>query len=98
MTDIDINIGLIFITALVTFILGLITEYLIDINITKVATKITYIIIILVMWWIAFSNPTETTEQMVDTMTRLTYYFVNTIIPLIIGEAFGDAIAKIINK
>ena len=50
------------------------------------------------MWWIAFSNPTETTEQMVDTMTRLTYYFVNTIIPLIIGEAFGDAIAKIINK
>lgn len=98
MPSVDINLGLIFINALIFFILGLITEYLIEVNATKVISKILYIIIILGMYWIFLSSPIESTSEFTDVMTKFVYYFVNVILPFIIGEIFGDVIGEYYNR
>ena len=77
MSSVDINLGLIFINALIFFILGLITDYLIDVNVTKIISKILYIGIILGMYWIFLSSPIGSTSEFADVMTKLVYYFVN---------------------
>ena len=98
MKEVNINIGMILFNVILFFILGTLTQFIIKINIAKIISKLTYIIIILVMWWIVISSPTETSEQVVEGITKLTYFFINVIVPFIIGEMLGDSIGGIFSS
>ncbi len=90
-----IDIGYIFWSTLIIFILGLITDYLVKKNAYVWIGKITYISIFLGMTWIVVTTPVEET---VEGVTKLTEFFISAFIPLIIGEMFGAMFEEFIKS
>ena len=88
-----IDIGYIFWSTLIIFILGLITDYLLKKNAYVWIGKISYILIFLGMTWIVVTTPADET---VEGMTKLTEFFISASIPLIIGEMFGATFEDIV--
>lgn len=90
-----IDIGYIFWSTLIIFILGLITDYLVKENAYIWIGKITYILIFLGMTWIVVTSPVE---EAVEGVTKLTEFFISALIPLIIGEMFGAMFEDIVKR
>lgn len=91
-----IDITNIFITAFILFILGLVTTYLWGFDLPKIITTIIYFIIIALWGYFFISHPMKTTDNLIEGMNRLVDFLINFILPMALGEAFGDALASIV--
>ena len=88
-----IDIPVIIFTAIILFILGLVSTYLWGFDLVGIVIKVIYISIVSVFYlYMCYFDESE----LVEGLYKWGYFGINVLLPIIIGELIGDFLASIV--